>query len=47
MMRYNTNILISYAVSSVFLHLKKKGKVVLLHAMEALWVRGDVAPTLS
>jgi hypothetical protein len=24
-----------------------KGKVVPLHAMEALWVRGGIAPTLS
>jgi hypothetical protein len=26
---------------------KVKGKVVPLHAMEALWVRGGIAPTLS
>jgi hypothetical protein len=26
---------------------KSKGKVVALHAMEALWVRGGIAPTLS
>jgi hypothetical protein len=25
----------------------KKGKIVPLHAMEALWVRGGIAPTLS
>jgi hypothetical protein len=26
---------------------RQTGKVALLHAMEALWVRGGIAPTLS
>jgi hypothetical protein len=29
-----------------FVYVKVKGKVVPLHAMEALWVRGGVAPAL-
>jgi hypothetical protein len=33
-------------LTSSLLHVKKKGKVFPLHAME-LWVRGGVAPTLS
>jgi hypothetical protein len=32
-------------VSDVFLF--RKGKVVPLHAMKALWVRGGIAPTVS
>jgi hypothetical protein len=31
----------------VKVEVKKKGKMVLLHAMEALWVRGGIAAALS
>jgi hypothetical protein len=34
-------------VKLLYMYIKKKGKAVPLHAMEALGVRGDIAPTHS
>jgi hypothetical protein len=35
-----------FGITITYFYSKGKGKVVPLHAMEALWVRGGMAPTL-
>jgi hypothetical protein len=39
--------LILHSISAAYFNNKKKGKVIPLHAMEALGVRGGIAPTHS